>query len=100
MFQNNSFTNAQISYSSDLSPDFEAIDFDEAGKGDWGSFVYGNQNWGGEGNGTPLRTYIPRDKQRSRYVNTRFIHKNAREKYSIYGVSYTYRGISEKAYRD
>lgn len=100
MFQDSNFTRAQIGYRTDLSPGFENIDFLKSGKGDWGSFIWSQQNWGGGFSGVPLRTYIPRGKQRCRYIQSQFNHDSAREKWAIFGTSYTLRGISERAYRD
>jgi len=100
MFENTNFTRATIGYRSDLSPGFNTIDFLKSGKGNWGSFIWSEQNWGGGFSGVPLRTYIPRDKQRCRYIQARFIHNSARERWAILGISFTLRGISERAYRD
>lgn len=99
MFQANSFTSATVTYKSDISPDFEGNDFPSAGNGDFGLFVWGNQNWGGEGSAAPHRTYIPRDKQRCRYLKPRFQHFGAREKFSLLGISLTFRPISERGYK-
>ena len=100
LFEQNNFSRAEVLYSSDLSPDFGLITFTGTGKGDWGAFTWSQQNWGGKGNAAPMRTYIPRDKQRCRYINCRFKHDSAREPFSIFGISFTFRPISEKAYRD
>ncbi len=100
MFENNNFSRAELGYKSDLSPGVEEVAFNRSGKGDWGSFIFDAQNWGGGFSGVPLRTYIPRSKQRCRYIQARFQHDSAREKFAIFGISYTLRGISERAYRD
>lgn len=100
IFENTNFNTATVSYKTDLSPGFEDIFFARSGNGDWGGFVWGGQNWGGGFSGVPLRTYIPASKQRCRYIQAKFVHVNAREKWAIYGISYTYRALSEKAYRD
>ncbi len=99
MFENSNYSGAVFSCSSDLSPFFEPIPFDGQGLGDWGQFVWSNQNWGGVGAPIPLRTYIPRQKQRCRFLNIKFEHNAAFEKFSIYGMSLTFRMISSKAYR-
>lgn len=99
LFENSVFFGASVGYSSDLSPGFERTSFTKTGIGDWGGFIWSEQNWGGEGNATPLRTYIPRDKQRCRYLNCQFVHESAREKFSLYGISLTFRPLSERAYR-
>jgi hypothetical protein len=100
IFEDNNFSRASVGYSSDLSPGFETIDFEKAGKGDWSLFLWSEHNWGGGFSGVPLRTYIPRQKQRCRYMKAQFLHDSAREKFSLYGISYTVRMISERAYRD
>jgi len=99
IFEDNNFSRATVGYASDLSPGFETIDFTGQGKGDWGLFDWGQHNWGGGFSGVPLRTYIPRQKQRCRYIQAEFKHDSAREKFALYGISYTLREISEKAWR-
>lgn len=99
MFENNTFTKAEIGYATDLSPGFIFIPFTQNGKGDWGSFVWGDQNWGGGFSGIPVRTYIPQGKQRCRYIQTQFKHSSAREKWAIFGISYTMNQTSERGYR-
>jgi hypothetical protein len=98
MFENSNYSGATIAYSSDLSPFYEEIDFMGQGSGDWGQFVWGQQNWGGVGAPIPFRTLIPRQKQRCRFINIKFDHMAAREKFSIYGVSLTYRIVSGRGY--
>jgi hypothetical protein len=93
------FYSGQIGYATDLSPDFQFVDFNEAGLGDWGLFTWSEQNWGGEGSQVPLRTYVPRDKQRCRFIKPRFKHSIAREKFALFGISLTFRSIGERAYR-
>ncbi len=99
IFDNTSFFSASISYASDLMPGFESVDFPELGIGDWGDFVWSSQTWGGTGTSTPLRTYIPRNKQYCRFLLPRFIHFNAREKFALLGGSLTFRPLTERAYR-
>lgn len=99
IFEDNNFSRATVGYKTDLSPGFEVIDFTKSGKGDFGYFIFSQHNWGGGFSGVPLRTYIPRQKQRCRYIQNEFIHDSARERFALYGFSYTYRGIGERAYR-
>lgn len=99
LFEDTVFYAATMSYASDLSPDFEEIDFNGSGIGDWGAFVWNEQNWGGGGSQVPLRTYIPRDKQRCRFIRPRFEHLISREKFSLFGLSLTFRVIGPRAYR-
>ena len=55
--------------------------------------------WGGEGDDKPFRDLIPRRKQRCRYISTRFRHLNAREFFTILGITLTMRPLSTRAYR-
>lgn len=100
MFENATFTTGNVGYKSDLSPGVESVPFFKSGKGDWGSFIWSQQNWGGGFSGIPFRTYIPRSKQRCRYIQCQFNHNSSREKYGIFGISFTLRGISSRAYRE
>lgn len=99
MFEDANFTRGEVGYKSDLSPGVETIPFNKSGKGDWGAFIWDSQNWGGGFSGVPFRTYIPRSKQRCRYIQAQFTHTSAREKWAIFGTSYTVRAISERAYK-
>ena len=99
IFEDSNFSRATVGFRTDLSPGFEVIDFTKSGKGDFGFFVFSQHNWGGGFSGVPLRTYIPRQKQRSRYIQLQFLHDSSRERFALYGHSYTFRPISERAYR-
>jgi uncharacterized protein (DUF427 family) len=99
IFENDNFSTMLLSYSSDLSPSFESISFQGAGIGDWGQFSYGSVNWGGVAAPIPLRTFIPRNKQRCRFINVKVEHKVAFEKYSLYGITLKYRPFSTRAYK-
>ncbi len=101
LFERNTFTTATVSFSSDLSSVFDPVPFENPGAGIWGLFVWDEQTWGGEGSGVPLRTLVPLQKQRCRYLNLKFEHTNAFEHYAITGVGFTPRamGPEERAYR-
>ena len=99
MFQDKNFNGGMVGYSSDLSPSYETIDVTGAGYGDWGEFAWSQQNWGGVAAPIPIRTYIPRQKQRCRFIYIRFSHEIAFEKFSLYGVSLSFRAYSTRAYK-
>jgi hypothetical protein len=101
MFDQNNFTRGTISYSSDLSPGFVSIPFNVKGLGYWGSGLWGGDTfyWGGEGNDVPVRTIVPREKQRCRYINVKFDHMIAREGWRIVGISLVVRPVSSRGYR-
>ena len=97
----NNFTQATVSYSSDLSQGFDSIIKQGKGVGYWSSDTWGNDNlyWGGGGNDAPIMSIIPREKQRGRYLNVKFEHEIAREGFRILGISTVVRVVSERAYR-
>lgn len=100
MFEYRSFITAQLGFSSDLSTDFDYIQFYPNSGGVFGGFLFGEGAvWGGLGDKAPLRTYIPRQKQRSRFIGAKFKHKGALESFSLYGIAITYSAYSDRAYR-
>lgn len=99
IIENYTLTGATVGYATDLSGDFEDILFPIQGTGVYGNSNYDSVVWGGEGIAWPLRTLIPRQKQRCRYIKARFMHSNAFNKYSLLGISYTFEIVSERAWR-
>lgn len=99
MFQNMAFDNGILSYSSDLYTAPQPIAFPGEGGDAWGGSYWGNTTWGGDGSFRPVRTLIPVPVQRCRFIQPQFEHDNALRTYAIFGVSYTWEGISSRAYR-
>lgn len=99
IFNKLSFTSASLSFSTDLFPGFLTQNFPGPGNGSYGNGVYGNTTYGDSGNSIPLRTYVPRNCQRCRYLNVKFEHAVARESFQLYGVSMTYNTVSQRAWR-
>ena len=99
MFENKAFTNATLSFSSDLLPEFIEVPFNGDGNGIFGHQNFGTNFFGGGSHPAPFRTLIPRQAQRCRYLNIKFRHRVAREMYSIFGISLTGNIYSTRAYR-
>ena len=100
LFDKTTFSELTLSFSSDLSPGFESPPmFIGSGNGIYGSGVYGEHNYGGAGNSIPFRTYVPRNKQRCRYLICKVNHNTARESYAIYGLSLSGAITSTRAYK-
>jgi hypothetical protein len=99
MFDQDTISSGIVSYSSDRSADFVDITFNLDGPGFWGGFDWGSPPWGGNSNGRPVRTLIPQNKSRCRYLNVEFRHFNAREQFKLIGMSLTPREVSSRAYR-
>lgn len=99
MFDQFNFSNGTFSFRSDLSDNYEDSTFFGEGTGCFGCDIYGETTYGGNSNQIPHRTLVPRNKQRCRFINLRFLHDAAREKFVVTGYSVTYNGgASEKAY--
>lgn len=99
IFDQNTIYSATISYASDRSADFSPIPFTMSGPGFWVSYPWADSVWGGAGNDRPLRTLIPQNKSRCRYLTVQFEHTNAREQFKIVGISLEPREVSTRAYR-
>ena len=99
LFEDITFSAAEMAYATDVSSGFIPVAFEGEGKGLWGSFAWGRANWGGVGSARPFRTYMPKGKQRARYVMPQFSHASALEKYSIFGISFTFEVTSSRGYR-
>ena len=91
IFENDNFSTFIIGYASDKLPTFIDTVFKRPGNGDWGQFGWDQNNWGGVAAPIPLRTYVPLEKQRCRFLTVKLEHKTAREKYSLFGFSMTFR---------
>lgn len=96
--ENMSLAGSSLGFATDLSGNFEKIDFLFDGSGDFGGSLYGGAAWGGEGYSVPVRTLIPKQKQRCRFIKTQFMHRYAFYKFSILGIAFTYNITSERAW--
>jgi hypothetical protein len=99
MFANANLAFGNLTYSTDLSPAYEGMDFTLEGDGSWGIFFYSSTSWGGEGTQRPFRTLIPRQKQRCRFIRPRFVHNTAFYKYLLYGVSFDFEPTNSRGYK-
>ena len=99
IFDQNNFWGGVVAYASDRSYDFAPISFSGRGPGYWDGYSWANATFGGEGNEVPVRTLIPRDKARCRYLHVQFTHVNAREEWKLIGVSLEPREVSARGYR-
>jgi hypothetical protein len=99
MFSSKAFTSGIMSFSTDLLPGFVDVSFTGDGKGLFGNDDFGENFFGGVSNSIPFRTYVPRNCQRCRFLNLKFTHRNAREEYSLLGITLTGRSVSTRAYR-
>tara|TARA_R110000868_G_scaffold125051_1_gene330554 strand:- start:566 stop:2503 length:1938 start_codon:yes stop_codon:yes gene_type:complete len=100
LFESLAFTRGIISFATDLLPKFEEVIFNGDGNGRFGFNGFGSGFFGGASNGAPIRTYIPRNAQRCRYMVVKFNHRVAREKWVLFGVTITGETeLSSRAYK-
>jgi hypothetical protein len=99
LFENSTLVLGTLSFSSDLSANFEDIVFTMDGDGSFGTASWSGFTWGGEGSSRPFRTLIPRQKQRCRFLRVKFTHRAAFDKYNSLGIAFTLEFGSERAYR-
>lgn len=99
MFRQTDFYNGFIGYRSDLSRAVEEVEYFGKGLGIWSFSEWSEFPWGGDGLVTPIRTLIPRQKQRCRFIECQWRHINSFENPMIEGISLTYETQSTKAYK-
>lgn len=99
MFLNKAFTSGILRVGTDLLPQLIEIPFNGDGNGLFGYAPFGQGFFGGASHPAPLRTYIPRQCQRCRYIVIQFEHHVAREQYGITGMTLTGEVYSIRAYR-
>lgn len=99
IFDRTNFTEATVSYSTDLSPSFEEYTFDKQGNGAFGTQIFGDSNFGGNADKTPFRTLVPRNKQRCRFLVPKIEHGIAREKMATVGYSMYFSSDSPRPYQ-
>jgi hypothetical protein len=99
IFDQSNFWGGFVGYASDRSANFRVYEFSEKGPGSWGSYAWADVVFGGLGNEVPVRTLIPIEKSRCRYLHVQFSHVNAREKWRLLGVSLEPREVSTRGYR-
>ena len=100
MMDSRNISKMRLEFKTDLKPAFISVDFNLDGKGLIGHSDFGEELFGGKANAAPVRTIIPRDCQRCRYIVVRFSHNIAREVFYINGLSLTANvAQSVRAYR-
>ena len=100
MFDQMSFSQGSFIFRSDISDDQIFTTFNGEGNGAYGSQIYGEFTYGGGADQRQIRTYVPRNKQRSRFIIMGFLHNIGRENFAITGYSLTYNSdTTERAYR-
>jgi hypothetical protein len=102
MFERRSFTSAEVAYNSDISDNYEEIRINPVSAGVFGGADWGGGTvWGGLGDQSQIRTFVPLRKQRSRFLGCKFNHGVALENFELYGLSLSVRpySIPDRSYK-
>ncbi len=89
----------ELGFASDVSRNYQTDEFTDNSLAGWGLIEWGLKPWGSDPEPRPFRTYIPRVKQRSRYLNAQFSHSRAFEPYLLNGLSISYDNLTERVTR-
>ena len=97
MFLDASFRKLYFSVYSDSSPDSEETEIIATSLGAWGYGGWGKLPWGGElGGRQAIRSYIPLEKSRCRWLDLSLSSNQALTQFSVSGISLMYSVASER----
>ena len=97
MFLDASFKKLYFSVYSDSSPDSEETEIIATSLGAWGYGGWGKLPWGGElGGRQAIRSYIPLEKSRCRWLDLSLSSNQALTQFSVSGISLMYSVASER----
>lgn len=97
LFKNAAFTEIDATFSSNISPGTETVSIENNSTIGWGQLPWGDGPWGGElGGQSPLRTYIPRDKQRCSWLTVKLQTREAFTGFSLQGISLIFNQMSSR----
>jgi hypothetical protein len=100
MFEEPFFDTADVSFFTDISKDEESVDITgQIGGVLWGLYSWGVGTWGGIVRPSPVRTYVPRNKQRNTQINIKLTHKEAFAYYRLSGIELFYNKVSQRLRR-
>lgn len=99
MFKRSFVLDALIGFASDLSGSWEDVSVEGDTIGLWGFFTWGAIPWGGSESRAPVRTLVPREKQRASLLNIRFTHGVSYSHFKLLGLSAIYEAMSERVVR-
>jgi hypothetical protein len=91
---NSTITSVIATFYTDLDTATDEVTIQSNASG-WGS-AWGDFPWGGESDAYAYRTFIPLNKQYCRILNPGFIHQNAKEKFSVSGISLVFNPVAER----
>lgn len=98
-YEDTNFSKMILGFMTDKSSAEAQVTLTRGGIGDFGQFAWGNVSFGGVNAPIPLRTLVPLEKQRCRFMQVKVTHKVAQEHYALMGASLTFRPYSIRTNR-
>lgn len=96
-FKNAAFASIDATFTTNISLSTETVPILNTSAVGWGQSPWGFGAWGGQRGGpAPLRTYVPRNKQRCSWLNLRLATNEAFSGFSLEGVSLIYNPMSSR----
>ena len=89
----------QIGFASDVARNFQLTTVNDDSLAGWGITSWAVDPWGSDPEPRAYRPFIPREKQRSRYLNAQFKHSRAFEYYLLNGLSISYDNLTSRVTR-
>lgn len=100
LFQTPFFDTIDVAFNSDISGGDETVELTgQIGGVLWGLYSWGEVIWGGIVRPAPLRTYVPRDKQRNTQLNITLTHREAYAYYRLSGLQLYYNTGNQRVRR-
>jgi hypothetical protein len=96
-FKNAAFSEIDASFSTNISVSPETVTLLNRTTNGWGRFPWGRRPWGSAfGGQNPLRTYVPREKQRGSWLTLRLTSNQAFTGFSLQGVSLIFNSMASR----
>jgi hypothetical protein len=100
LFATSIIRNARLSFSSDVSPGVNSVNFDgPSASGAWGYVEWGEGVWGGESSPAPVRLGVPRLNARCNSLTVKLTHSVARSDFQLSGLSLEFNPFSVRTAR-
>jgi hypothetical protein len=98
LMRNSEFKTLEIGFTSSLDDNPEYIEIEPQLEGQWGSFAWGSQPWGGGliSRPVPIRTYVPLTKSRASWLFLRVRSDKSESNFAIAGASIIFTPMSER----
>ena len=91
LFRGSRFNKAKIGFATDISGSFDEFDFVGSRNGLWGLFKWSKSHWGIPAPSTPVRVYVPTEKQYGSYLRVRFTVREGFCPWKLNGLSIPFR---------